>query len=379
LKIRVSLVQIQVRAPFSPISHCFSWFYGVPNCFVHTLVHTLASESSSTRFQNKICQLNFCVSLVSNIVPMKNLGKLKEYWTSYSIPRWPSFDETKELKLNNLEEISIWLTAQVNIPSEVYLWNLVKLKQFIQRIRFQKLVYDLVYLGTFFFTFLAILFFALTWIKTTLPHVTLTWVSLLAILPCFFLKQELGRRHANVEIIDLLSDQLTKTQKNKLSNLIDECLSQRKRFYFVVNGNKIRTISEECLTTQNAFLFFTGEYSHRKGIMLSGSSYYIEGKTRLGDYYLKEANHTYWGGGAKDALNLDTGPIKSEDFDRLMQGYVSTEERIGNPSKDGEWNHNPGRDLTFSDPKSVSILMQGLQKLGLKDNLLAIKKPFGPL
>jgi len=102
----------------------------------------------------------------------------------------------------------------------------------------------------------------------------------------------------------------------------------------------------------------------------SGSSYYIEGQTRLGDYYLKEANHTYWGGGAKDALNLDTGPIKSEDFDRLMQGYVSTEERIGNPSKDGEWNHNPGRDLTFSDPKSVSILMQG----PLRNEILKLRR-----
>ena len=107
----------------------------------------------------------------------------------------------------------------------------------------------------------------------------------------------------------------------------------------------------------------------------SGSQYYIEGKTVLGDYYLEEAGHTYWGGGAKTALNLDNGLIKSQDFDRLMQGYTVGGHRIGNPNKDGGWNHNPGRDLTFSDPKSVSILMQGpLRTQLLKIRRVAVQK-----
>ena len=55
-----------------------------------------------------------------------------------------------------------------------------------------------------------------------------------------------------------------------------------------------------------------------------GSGYYIGKDEKLGNYYLEGASRTFWGGGAKDALGLGDGNIKSEEFDRLIQGQHPT-------------------------------------------------------
>ena len=101
-----------------------------------------------------------------------------------------------------------------------------------------------------------------------------------------------------------------------------------------------------------------------------GSSYYIGTPQQKIGYYLDASNRTYWGGGAKAGLGLADGEIKAEDFDSIMAGYVPGGKRIGNPTKDGGWKHDVGRDLTFSDSKSVSILMQGPRR----DDILKIRR-----
>ena len=111
-----------------------------------------------------------------------------------------------------------------------------------------------------------------------------------------------------------------------------------------------------------------------------GSRYYLgkegEGKT---NYYLDEHIKSYWGGGAKDTLGLKDGPIEKEDFDRLMAGVKPDGQRIGR-MRDGKLEHDPGRDLTFSDPKSVSTLMQGpLRPKVMNIRRMAVEKAMAQL
>lgn len=90
-----------------------------------------------------------------------------------------------------------------------------------------------------------------------------------------------------------------------------------------------------------------------------GSSYYLGKSTETSNYYLDGTSRSYWGGAAKAGLGLGDGEIQKEDFDRLLDGHLPNGGRIGIQAKDGSWKHDKGRDLTFSDTKSVSILMQG--------------------
>ena len=101
-----------------------------------------------------------------------------------------------------------------------------------------------------------------------------------------------------------------------------------------------------------------------------GSGYYIGKDEKLGNYYLEGSSRTFWGGGAKDALGLGDGTIKSEEFDRLMLGQHPTKELSEQSQQSTKRKHDPGRDLTFSDPKSVSILMQG----PLREDILKIRR-----
>lgn len=75
------------------------------------------------------------------------------------------------------------------------------------------------------------------------------------------------------------------------------------------------------------------------------------------NYYMNEnslepAGH-WWGKGA-EALGL-LGTVEKEHFTALLEGRLPNGERIG-IQRDGQWQHRPGWDLTFSAPKSVSIL-----------------------
>lgn len=77
------------------------------------------------------------------------------------------------------------------------------------------------------------------------------------------------------------------------------------------------------------------------------------------NYYLtdaKEMEHAaqWWGAGAR-ALGLQ-GDVKPEQFQDLLRGKLPNGQQLGK-REDGELKHRPGFDLTFSAPKSLSILI----------------------
>ena len=86
-----------------------------------------------------------------------------------------------------------------------------------------------------------------------------------------------------------------------------------------------------------------------------GASYY-----ERDGYYAKDdpehrAASAWFGKGAED-LGLK-GPVDPEAFRSVLEGKVpdGSGRQLGKRGKDGEISHRPGRDLTFSAPKSVSL------------------------
>ena len=63
-----------------------------------------------------------------------------------------------------------------------------------------------------------------------------------------------------------------------------------------------------------------------------------------------------WFGKGAEALGLE-GPVDAETFKDVLAGEVpdGTGRRLGRKDKDGNVHHRPGRDVTFSAPKSVSL------------------------
>ncbi len=86
-----------------------------------------------------------------------------------------------------------------------------------------------------------------------------------------------------------------------------------------------------------------------------GASYY-----ERDGYYAKDSEEhrdaSAWAGKGAEELGL-TGPVDPDTFRAVLEGEVpdGSGRRLGRPGKDGEVHHRPGRDLTFSAPKSVSI------------------------
>ncbi|HUD92242.1 MobF family relaxase, partial [Sphingobium sp.] len=66
------------------------------------------------------------------------------------------------------------------------------------------------------------------------------------------------------------------------------------------------------------------------------------------------ASTAWWGDGAAD-LGL-SGAVGGDQFTQLLMGFVG-DVRLGN-IREGEMRHHPGCDITFSAPKSVSIMAQ---------------------
>ena len=86
-----------------------------------------------------------------------------------------------------------------------------------------------------------------------------------------------------------------------------------------------------------------------------GVSYY----ERDGYYAKDDPEHRFasaWAGKGAEALGLD-GPVDAEVFRAVLEGEVpdGSGQRLGRIGKDGERTHRPGRDMTFSAPKSVSL------------------------
>ena len=86
-----------------------------------------------------------------------------------------------------------------------------------------------------------------------------------------------------------------------------------------------------------------------------GASYY----ERDGYYAKDDPEHraaSAWAGKGAEELGLK-GPVDPETFKAILEGKVpdDSDTRLGRRGRDGEILHRPGRDLTFSAPKSVSI------------------------
>ena len=76
-------------------------------------------------------------------------------------------------------------------------------------------------------------------------------------------------------------------------------------------------------------------------------------------YYAKEdAAHreaSAWAGKGAEALGL-SGPVDPERFRAVLEGEVPGGRRLGRKEIDGSVTHRPGRDVTLSAPKSVSLM-----------------------
>ena len=86
-----------------------------------------------------------------------------------------------------------------------------------------------------------------------------------------------------------------------------------------------------------------------------GASYY----ERDGYYAKDDPEHrdaSAWAGRGAQELGLK-GPVDADTFRAVLEGKVpdGSDTRLGRRGKDGEIHHRPGRDLTFSAPKSVSL------------------------
>ena len=79
------------------------------------------------------------------------------------------------------------------------------------------------------------------------------------------------------------------------------------------------------------------------------------------DYYAKgdpiHREASAWRGRGAEDLGL-SGPVDPEVLRAVLEGVVpnGSGRRLGRPGKDGSFHHRPGRDLTLSAPKSVSLL-----------------------
>ncbi|MDE0032360.1 MAG: conjugative relaxase [Deltaproteobacteria bacterium] len=76
-------------------------------------------------------------------------------------------------------------------------------------------------------------------------------------------------------------------------------------------------------------------------------------------YYTKDdpahREASAWTGRGAEDLGL-SGPVDPDAFKAVLEGKVPDGPRLGKRDKDGEIHHRPGRDVTLSAPKSVSLM-----------------------
>ncbi len=85
-----------------------------------------------------------------------------------------------------------------------------------------------------------------------------------------------------------------------------------------------------------------------------GAAYYEkDGYYAKDDPAHREASR--WAGKGSEALGL-SGQVDPDTFRRILEGQVPDGPQLGRRGPDGEFQHRPGRDVTLSAPKSVSLL-----------------------
>ena len=76
-------------------------------------------------------------------------------------------------------------------------------------------------------------------------------------------------------------------------------------------------------------------------------------------YYAKDdpahLEASAWAGKGAEALGL-SGPVDPDTLQAILEGKVPDGPHLGRRGKDGEIEHRPGRDVTMSAPKSVSLV-----------------------
>lgn len=78
--------------------------------------------------------------------------------------------------------------------------------------------------------------------------------------------------------------------------------------------------------------------------------------SKIDDYYRgHESAPTAWLGKAAEQLGL-VGAVDPIAFQKLLAGQLPDGQQLGRINPDGELEHKPGWDLTFSAPKSVSVM-----------------------
>ncbi|MYE01518.1 MAG: relaxase domain-containing protein, partial [Alphaproteobacteria bacterium] len=97
----------------------------------------------------------------------------------------------------------------------------------------------------------------------------------------------------------------------------------------------------------------TAEYFHEEG------GYYVTAGGDREAARAKAEEHrqaSAWHGRAAAAVGLEAGrKVSTRAFERILQGYMpGTDIRLGR-KRDGQHEHRPGFDITFSAPKSVSL------------------------
>lgn len=86
----------------------------------------------------------------------------------------------------------------------------------------------------------------------------------------------------------------------------------------------------------------------------SASSYYEQDNYYTDDSQEAKSESAWYGKGAKH-LGL-SGSVDKQQFSKFLEGKLPNGEQLGRINKEGKLEHRPGYDLTFSAPKSVSIL-----------------------
>lgn len=76
------------------------------------------------------------------------------------------------------------------------------------------------------------------------------------------------------------------------------------------------------------------------------------------DYYVRDGEQpSNWYGKGASVLGL-SGPVDRDVFKKALEGTLPNDKQLGRIGKTGKIEHKPGWDLTFSAPKSVSILAE---------------------